>query len=122
MQISFDTNSGKIGYTVWHVHFEVKLERVSIITDFPNSYHALIGDFLNAFQPADFAGTHPFSVFLTGDLTRQSTPAMLQRMIQWVLRELPFSLVYIDDVLVGTEPLGENPVEDEPTGSTKERI
>ena len=31
-------------------------------------------------------------------------PAVLQRMIQWVLRELPFGLVYIDDVLVGTAP------------------
>ena len=31
-------------------------------------------------------------------------PAMFQRMIQWVLRDLPFVLVYIDDVLVGTPP------------------
>jgi hypothetical protein len=29
-------------------------------------------------------------------------PAMFQRMIQWVLRDLPFATVYIDDVLVGT--------------------
>ena len=29
-------------------------------------------------------------------------PAMFQRMIQWVLRDLPFAIVYIDDVLVGT--------------------
>ena len=31
-------------------------------------------------------------------------PAMFQRMIQWVLRELPFVMGNIDDVLVGTEP------------------
>lgn len=31
-------------------------------------------------------------------------PAMFQRMIQWVTRELPFVMVYIDDALVGTAP------------------
>jgi transposase InsO family protein len=35
-------------------------------------------------------------------------PAMFQRMIQWVLRDLPFALVYIDDVLVGTPPPSAN--------------
>jgi len=32
-------------------------------------------------------------------------PAMFQRMIQWVLRDIPNVLVYIDDVLVGTSPV-----------------
>ena len=31
-------------------------------------------------------------------------PAMFQRMIQWVLRDIPRAIVYIDDVLVGTSP------------------
>jgi hypothetical protein len=31
-------------------------------------------------------------------------PDMFQRMIQWVLRDLPISMVYIDDVLVGNPP------------------
>jgi hypothetical protein len=29
-------------------------------------------------------------------------PAMFQRMIQWALRDLPFVMIYIDDLLVGT--------------------
>ena len=29
-------------------------------------------------------------------------PAMFQRMISWILRELPFAVAYIDDVLIGS--------------------
>ena len=39
-------------------------------------------------------------------------PSMFQRMIMWVLRDLPFVIVYIDDVLVGTPIPPENSEED----------
>ena len=44
-------------------------------------------------------GCYEFTVLHMGV---KNGPAMFQRTIQWVLKDLPFALVYIDDVLVGT--------------------
>ena len=44
-------------------------------------------------------GSYQFTVLPMGV---RNGPAMFQRMITWVLRDLPHVVVYIDDVLVGT--------------------
>ena len=44
-------------------------------------------------------GSYQFTVLPMGV---RNGPAMFQRMITWVLRDLPNVVVYIDDVLVGT--------------------
>jgi hypothetical protein len=57
--------------------------------------------------------SQPYTAFVTSRGVYQWTvlpmgvkngPAMFQRMIQWILRDLPFAMVYIDDVLIGTPP------------------
>ena len=44
------------------------------------------------------SGTFEFTVMPMGI---KNGPAMFQRMISWILRELPFAVAYIDDVLLG---------------------
>ena len=44
-------------------------------------------------------GTYEFTVLPMGV---KNGPAMFQRMIMWILKDVPYACVYIDDVLVGS--------------------
>ena len=44
-------------------------------------------------------GTYEFTVMPMGI---KNGPAMFQRMIMWILRDLPHAVAYIDDVLIGS--------------------